>query len=473
MCGFVRVMVLLCAVAMGIAPVPSLAAACPLAVSAFAMVGRAGEYAVYGIEVDNPTGRSLPALVEVSGESGARSELALGGAGGEKKFWTLFASPRNDLATARLKAVAQLGSQAEAACASSASTVQPANGLLTVAFAPRTLPRGAKLTPAITSGPSKPAFVHKVEPTYPPEAVKAGIGGHVDVEVDVSALGAASNAVVANSSGYPPLDEAAVAATIASTYRQPEIGARPAATQYLVPYTFTLGRGGTTTADTTCQARITHGWLIGLDRITGDNLYEIGLQSTRGDVTSVDVTLEKGDVAPPTTFGELRWRRRTDGTFETAVYALVGGGLVGAVRLESVDLRKSPSQNCSPYTIVTWDHTAGALEAETRPTQSAAKTSPNDVQVVLPAVFARRVWPQYPSAAATGHLFGIATLVVDVDPSGKPKMASVYRSSGSQSLDAAAVAAALASSCWRPGTPAKYLSRYAFRTTPTLEDDQP
>jgi TonB family protein len=472
--ALLRLMPLLCTVVVVLAPVPSFAMGCPLAVSAFAMVGRTGDYAVYGIEVSSPTGRSLPAIVEVATAAAAvRKQLMLPGAGGQKTFWALFSSSRNDLVTARVRALTPLGAQTEEACTSSTSTLQPPIDPSTVTFAPGTLPKGDRLTLASASGPSQPAFVHRTEPTYPPEAVRAGIGGHVDVEVDVSALGTASNEVVANSSGYPPLDEAAVAATTASTYREPETAARPAPTQYLVPYTFTLGLGRTTIADTACRVRITRGWLIGLNRVAGDNLYEIGLQSARSDVTSVDITLEKGDALPPTTFGDLRWRRRADGTFETAVYALVGGGLVGAVRLESVDLSKSPSLNCAPYTIVTWDHTAGALEAGTMPTQPPVATSPNSVQVVLPAVFVHRAWPQYPASATSGYLSGIVTVVVDVDASGKASSASVYRSSGAQSLDAAAMTAALASSYWRPGTPAKYVSSYVFRTTPSIEGNQP
>lgn len=59
---------------------------------------------------------------------------------------------------------------------------------------------------------TRPKAVKTVEPTYPPAEEKAGHGGRVVVKVRVLKDGTPGDVAVHTSSGYPALDEAAVAA---------------------------------------------------------------------------------------------------------------------------------------------------------------------------------------------------------------------------------------------------------------------
>lgn len=82
-------------------------------------------------------------------------------------------------------------------------------------------------------------FEHRVIPSYPAIAVSAGWEGTVIVLVTIGPDGIIE-AHVGTSSGYAPLDRAAVEAAKESTYRPPEVNGQPAIETYRVIYTFSL-----------------------------------------------------------------------------------------------------------------------------------------------------------------------------------------------------------------------------------------
>ena len=453
-------------------PFPARAALCPISAIRFDFVGRSETAVAYGLTFASTSQAPVAAMLEVRAASGQAADLTLPATQIDKTLQTIFGWPGTDLLSARVKAFQPGGIGRFLPCSGSASVVvrRWAPSASTVVFAKGTLPVSKSLIPVDPSEPGPAAFVRKVEPTYPPEAVRAGIGGQVDVLVDVTPEGTASNVVVAESSQFAALDEAAVAAAQASTYKPPTINGRPASRRYVVSYSFRMGGANPSTkADTKCHARITHGWLIGLDRVSGLNLYEIGLGADRADVSSVDISLEKGDASPPTTFGGLAWERQPDGSLTTAVYVLNGGDLVASMRLESVDFAKGSSpMGCAPYTVATWDHTGGALQRGTRPTMPPGSPAPLPSLAVRPAVFVHRAWPRYPQSPGHDIPEGGVTLVVQVDPRGNASACAVYRSSESDALDAEASKAALASTYKATGAAATYVSWYLFRPTLTI-----
>lgn len=71
-------------------------------------------------------------------------------------------------------------------------------------------PGPAKITSSRT-GIAAPGILSKTAPTYPPAARKAGQEGTVVLRIEILASGRPGEIAVATSSGYPALDEAAVA----------------------------------------------------------------------------------------------------------------------------------------------------------------------------------------------------------------------------------------------------------------------
>jgi TonB family protein len=240
-----------------------------------------------------------------------------------------------------------------------------------------------------------------------------------------------------------------------------------------VAYAFTMpGASSPVAADTKCHVWITHGWLIGLDRSIGENLYEIELGANRRDIRDVDISLEKGDLAPPITVSRFDWQRQPDGTFASRVYALSAGELVGSLRLENADVG-GQTLVCTPFTIVTWDHSAGRLGLGTPPTIPPASAPEQPNRVAIAAAFERKAWPTYQQTVTGDSSGGITILAVNVDAAGRPTTTDVFRSSGSDALDSAAVDAAMRSMFRATGSPATYIAWYVFRPTLTMGEYLP
>jgi len=83
-------------------------------------------------------------------------------------------------------------------------------------------------------------FRHQVRPDYPEIARLGDEEGTVIIFVTVGADGEPSEARIESSSGSLAIDQAALTAAKASTYRPPEVDGKPAIVTYRVIYTFTL-----------------------------------------------------------------------------------------------------------------------------------------------------------------------------------------------------------------------------------------
>jgi protein TonB len=87
---------------------------------------------------------------------------------------------------------------------------------------------------------SQPSYLTRVQPIYPPQALRLRQQGVVVLTLYISAEGRLDRVEVTKSSGHRALDEAAVAAEQESRFRPATLGGRPVPCKAEVPYRFEL-----------------------------------------------------------------------------------------------------------------------------------------------------------------------------------------------------------------------------------------
>lgn len=97
--------------------------------------------------------------------------------------------------------------------------------------------------PAVTTiSIEQPTYLRNPAPPYPIEARRAKWEGTVLISVEVSAIGRVITAAVANSSGHPILDKAALATVQRWRFSPARLAGQPATATVEVPITFSLNR---------------------------------------------------------------------------------------------------------------------------------------------------------------------------------------------------------------------------------------
>ncbi|HET9342703.1 MAG TPA: TonB family protein [Candidatus Eremiobacteraceae bacterium] len=97
--------------------------------------------------------------------------------------------------------------------------------------------------PPTPSGPveaTDAVFINKVAPEYPDMAKEESIQGDVTVRITVGPTGSVLAAVIQESSGNPLLDQAALKAARASTFKPPTYNGVAVQLDYLIVYNFRL-----------------------------------------------------------------------------------------------------------------------------------------------------------------------------------------------------------------------------------------
>jgi TonB family protein len=102
----------------------------------------------------------------------------------------------------------------------------------------RRTPCGAPATN--TTGKSQPQLVSKTHPEYPTESLKAGEEGNVLVDVLVATTGCATSYAIANSSGWPALDDAALDWIETTSFIPAERDGKATVASVLLPVNFKL-----------------------------------------------------------------------------------------------------------------------------------------------------------------------------------------------------------------------------------------
>ena len=96
-------------------------------------------------------------------------------------------------------------------------------------------------TPPAAANEVEPKVVELVQPIYPEDARKAGVEGTAIVEVTIGADGAMVRSSLAESSGNPQLDEAALQAVHVSKFAAGTRDGKPVEMKVKIPFRFRLG----------------------------------------------------------------------------------------------------------------------------------------------------------------------------------------------------------------------------------------
>lgn len=114
----------------------------------------------------------------------------------------------------------------------------------TAAPAPSTAPArpiaAAKPAPAVNTASSSPVPTSQPAPRYPRNALRAGIGGTVQVQVDVGPDGVPTSVALASGSGNRELDRAAMEAVRRWRFRPAMVNGQPTVGRVTVPIQFTV-----------------------------------------------------------------------------------------------------------------------------------------------------------------------------------------------------------------------------------------
>ena len=101
----------------------------------------------------------------------------------------------------------------------------------------------APTAPPTPSGPVQVTdsdFINRVQPEYPEMAQQEQIQGNVTVLITIGTSGQVMSATIESSSGNASLDQAALKAARASTFKPPLVNGVPTQRDYLIIYTFSL-----------------------------------------------------------------------------------------------------------------------------------------------------------------------------------------------------------------------------------------
>ncbi len=100
-------------------------------------------------------------------------------------------------------------------------------------------PRPAIPAPRVVGGNAPPVPVSQPAPAYPRSALRSGIGGTVNVSVDVGPDGVPTSVSIASGSGSRDLDRAALDAVRRWRFRPATVGGQPSVGRVTVPIRFT------------------------------------------------------------------------------------------------------------------------------------------------------------------------------------------------------------------------------------------
>ena len=133
---------------------------------------------------------------------------------------------------ARRKAAAITPPEAQHAAREALPRANTAPSLATAAQTPET-------PPSLSA-----SYLHNPKPMYPALARRLGEEGTVMLQVEVSANGKVNDVTIRHTSGFPQLDEAALAAVRQWTFKPAKSAGKPVQGQVLVPIVFSLDTFG-------------------------------------------------------------------------------------------------------------------------------------------------------------------------------------------------------------------------------------
>ncbi len=118
-----------------------------------------------------------------------------------------------------------------------------ANLVVSVGIYRRLVPGETAKPPRVWAVPESagtPRVLHRVEPEYPPQALKNRWEGQVVLRITVDTLGAVARVELVRSSGYSSLDSAAVAAAQQWRFEPLKRDGRPVECSFYLPFRFKI-----------------------------------------------------------------------------------------------------------------------------------------------------------------------------------------------------------------------------------------
>lgn len=471
------------------APRVAVAAGCGESLSDFRVEGqsKSGNTVVYTSDLQPADGSQLSAHVDVMDASGRHFEVTvprfapigpdrlprLTPAGPDKtpyKTLIRFAWPNDPLTAIALTDVQTASEKVSRPCAAAPVQIQGyGDGELTTLYPDASLalapgPRTAEPLAAPINEDAE--IVKKTIPEYPVGERDLGIIGDVQVQLVVTASGSPSRVVVVRSSQSFNFDDAAAQAAASSLFRPATHMGVPVPRTYRLEYNFLLfPRPGGHELALGCKVKMQHVWLDGFDRTTSSFLYSIAFSAETNDVRSVMLDLDD-EVHPIFRFGADDWTKSDSGAYTASASFLARGHLFGIAEIHSTTLAPNDrSLTCNLVPLAVWDNTNGMItQAEAQGAVNVQKP-PLETQVVLPARFATRAWPDFPGSGSESGTQSNAVVLVTVENGSKPSQAILFSSSGNAAFDRAAIDAAMRSTYKHTGAePQVFEALYDFES---------
>ena len=195
-----------------------------------------------------------------------------------------------------------------------------------------------------------------------------------------------------------------------------------------------------------CPIRIEYAGLVGIGAQHGTAEYELSFGPDRGSDTgpfTVNVTATMGDGSQKNIVvdGVSTAVRQTAQTTTEAVKVLPFATEVQSFRVVSAQDWKGVATCSDAEAYPADDSRSTSVSFDDGPQSKWPITSAGTIEIT-DADFANKISPQYPSLARMGQVEGDSTVIIVVNPNGSVAAASIYLSSGDQSLDQASLNAA-------------------------------
>jgi TonB family protein len=163
-----------------------------------------------------------------------------------------------------------------------------------------------------------PKLLEPAPPHYPPTLAEEGIEGEVLLEIDVDEKGVVGGVKVVKTSGYPEMDEAALAAALALHFSPGSAGGKPAAARITYRDRFVLSKAPTPTENPalfeTPKPKVEGVPFSGVVREKGTRTELAGIEVAIAGVEESALTDEKGNFSfPNVPFGKRKVSLRGTG----------------------------------------------------------------------------------------------------------------------------------------------------------------
>ena len=308
-------------------------------------------------------------------------------------------------------------------------------------------------------------FVKKVRPEFPAAALAVGAQGPAIVVITVGTEGRVTHAKILQSSGNAALDQAAKNAARASIFTPARRYGQAQARQYQIEYMFMIENEPVDVA-TNCNATIEKAQWDGSDRSGSTSLYDITLVSDTDSIQQANIQMNRGEASDVSVLlSPLVWSKTQTGKYLADSQFLDDGPPARVLALQSVRSGQKDATLCGLVPIVVANNTDSEFPEAIGIASIAIK--PNHQTMLDPVKIAVRVWPTFSVLHPSPELVAVTTLVITIPKNEThPSSVKMFKSSGMDWFDEAAIAAARATTYVPSGQTAAYKIEFAYNPSP-------